>query len=73
MFHMKKLLVELDDDLAQRLEEVAPSSSRRRSEFIRKAIRKAIWELEEQATADAYRRQPDTQSDADFDPDTWGS
>jgi predicted transcriptional regulator len=56
---MKQLLVELDDDVAARLEKVAPSRGRRRSEFIRAAIRRALWELEERATADAYRRQPD--------------
>jgi predicted transcriptional regulator len=57
---MKQFLIELDDDVAARLESVAPSRSRRRSEFIRGAIRRALWDLEEQATADAYRRQPDS-------------
>jgi predicted transcriptional regulator len=57
---MKQLLIELDDDVAARLERVAPSRSRRRSEFIRSAIRRALWELEEQATAEAYQRQPDS-------------
>lgn len=68
---MKQLLVELEDDLAERLEEIAPGRSRRRSEFIRRAIRKAIWELEEQATADAYARIPDTANDAHLDPAVW--
>ena len=60
LIHMKSMLVELDDDVAARLERVAPAQSRQRSEFIRNAIRRALWELEERATADAYRRQPDT-------------
>jgi predicted transcriptional regulator len=68
---MKQLLVELDDDMAARLEQVAPSRSRRRSDFIRAAIRRALWDLEEQATADAYRQQPDVASDAYFDPRAW--
>ena len=48
---MKSMLVELDDDVAARLERVAPARSRQRSEFIRNAIRRALWELEERATA----------------------
>jgi predicted transcriptional regulator len=56
---MKTMLVELDAQTAIRLEAVAPARSRRRSEFIRTAIRRALWDLEERRTADAYRRQPD--------------
>jgi predicted transcriptional regulator len=67
---MKSLLVEVDDDLAHRLERVAPARSRRRSEFIRAAILKALWEAEEQATAEAYARQPDS-PDVMFDPAVW--
>jgi predicted transcriptional regulator len=68
---MKQLLIEVDDDVAARLEQVAPGRSRRRSEFVRNAIRRALWELEEAATAEAYRKQPDTAADAYVDPTTW--
>jgi predicted transcriptional regulator len=67
---MKQLLIELDDDVAARLEEVAPGRSRRRSEFIRNAIRRALWDLEEHATAEAYRRTPDA-PEAYVDADAW--
>jgi predicted transcriptional regulator len=67
---MKSLLVEVEDELASRLERVAPARSRRRSEFVRAAILKALWEVEEQATAEAYARQPDS-PDAPFDPTVW--
>ena len=67
---MKSLLVEVDDELASRLERVAPARSRRRSEFVRMAILKALWEAEEQATAEAYARHPDD-PDAAFDPTVW--
>jgi predicted DNA-binding protein len=67
---MKSLLIEVDDELAVRLERVAPARSRRRSEFVRTAILKALWEVEEQATAEAYARQPDS-LDAAFDPTVW--
>jgi predicted transcriptional regulator len=68
---MKQLLIELDDAMARRLEQVAPARSRRRSEFIRNAIRQALWELEERQTAEAYARQPDSASDTYFDPAVW--
>jgi predicted transcriptional regulator len=67
---MKSLLIEVDDELASRLERVAPARSRRRSEFVRAAILKALWEAEEQATAEAYARHPDS-PDAAFDPAVW--
>jgi hypothetical protein len=67
---MKSLLVEVDDELASRLERVAPARSRRRSEFVRAAISKPLWEAEELATAEAYARQPDS-PDAPFDPTVW--
>lgn len=70
LWYMKALLVEVDDDLASRLERVAPARSRRRSEFIRRATLMALWAAEEQATAEAYRRQPDGPA-APPDPAVW--
>ena len=68
--HMVQLLVQLDDDIAHRLEQAVPVRSRKRSEFIRMAIRKALWELEEQATARAYASQPDNEPPY-FDASLW--
>ena len=69
--HMKQLLVEIDEDTFKQLEQVAPARSRRRSAFIREAIHKAICEEQERATAEAYRRVPDSADDAWFDPRVW--
>ena len=69
---MKSLLIELDDETAARIERVAPGRSRQRSEFIRAAIRRALWEIEERETAEAYRRQPDTEASY-FDPGAWAA
>jgi predicted transcriptional regulator len=69
--YMKQLLIEVEDDIAAKLEAVAPGRTRRRSEFVRMAIRRALWELEEAATAEAYQRQPDSAGDAYLDPSTW--
>jgi predicted transcriptional regulator len=68
---MKTIILELDDDVAAKLERVAPGRARQRSEFIRNAVRKALWEIEEQATADAYRRQPDSAVDAYINAEVW--
>lgn len=68
---MKQLLVQVDDDLAAKLEKVAPGHSRRRSEFIRHALRQALWKLEEQATTEAYRKQPDSEADVYLESSVW--
>ena len=69
--HMKQVLIEFDDETLARLERVVPSRSRRRSQFIRTAVNRALWELEEQATAEAYRRLPDASADANQDATVW--
>jgi predicted transcriptional regulator len=71
LLHMKAILIELEPDVAARLEAVAPGQSRRRSDFIRAAIRKALWELEEQATEAAYRAQPEGAEPVYFDAGAW--
>ncbi len=68
---MKSLLIEIDDDVAVQLEKFAPARSRRRSEFVRAAIRKALWDLVERVTREAYERDPDTDDDVHFDPSVW--
>ena len=61
---VKQILIELDAETAARLERAAPARSRRRSDFIRDAIRRALWELEEQETRVAYLRDPDAKEAA---------
>lgn len=68
---MKQILLELDDETAARLEKVAPARSRKRSEFLRGAIRKALRDQEERATAEAYARAPDSAADAYVDARVW--
>jgi len=68
--YMEKILLELDRETLARLEQIAPSRSRKRSEFLRLAIWKAIWDLEEQRTAAAYSQQPDSAA-AYVDPRVW--
>jgi predicted transcriptional regulator len=67
---MKQFLIELDDETAAQLEAVAPARSRRRSEFVRAAIRKALWDMRELAIEAGYARTPDAEP-AYFESAAW--
>jgi hypothetical protein len=62
---MKSLLIQLDEPTLRALNRVAPAAQRKRAEFVRTAIRKAIYEAEEERTRLAYLKQPDTETAAD--------
>lgn len=63
--------IEVDDEVLAKLEKLGPVQSRRRSEFISMALRRALWELEERETARAYAGQPDSPDDAYVDAEAW--
>lgn len=71
MFHMKQILVQLDEHTAKQLEQVAPGNKRKRSKFIRNAIVKALLEVYEEVTRRSYEREPDDSPDEPFDPSDW--
>ena len=62
---MKSFLVQLDDPTYQALNRVAPTTKRKRAEFVRAAIRKALRESAEERTRLAYLAQPDSETEAD--------
>jgi metal-responsive CopG/Arc/MetJ family transcriptional regulator len=62
---MKSLLIQLDEPTLRALNRIAPAAQRKRAEFVRTAIRKAIYEAEEERTRLAYLKQPDTETAAD--------
>lgn len=62
---MKSLLIQLDEQTLAALNRIAAPGKRERSEFVRQAIRKAIREAEYRAVREAYRKQPDSELDAD--------
>ncbi len=68
---MASLMVEVDDEVLDKLERVTSGQPARTSEFVSSAIHKALWELEEQQTANAYALQPDSADDVYVDPDAW--
>ncbi len=68
---MKQVLIQLDDATAARLEKVAPGSSRKRSEFLRGVIARALHETLEVQTRRAYEEWPDEARAVD--PGEWAS
>ena len=62
---MKPFLIQLDEQTLAGLNRVAAPGKRKRSEFVRQAIRKAIRQAEYRAMREAYRKQPDSSLDAD--------
>jgi len=62
---MKALLIQLDEPTLKALDRIAVPGKRQRSEFIRQAIRKAVRQEEYRAMREAYRKQPDSASEAD--------
>ena len=62
---MKPLLIQLDEPTLAALNRIAAPGNRKRSEFVRRAIRDAIRQAEYQAMRDAYSKRPDSSLDAD--------
>lgn len=56
--YMKRILIELDDQVASDLERVAPARSRKRAQFIRMAVQQAIDRALDRDTAKAYASNP---------------
>ncbi len=61
---MKSILIQLDNTTYRALARLAPTA-RRRSQFIREAIRRAIREAQYAAIRAAYEAQPDSEREAD--------
>ena len=69
---MNQVIIELDDRTMARLNRVAPPRARKRSEFIREAIRRALNERLEADMERAYAAQPqESEPTLDLDPATW--
>ena len=62
---MKPLLIQLDEATYRALNNVAPAAKRRRSEFVRNAIRYAVREAQYSRMRKAYEQQPDSPCEAD--------
>ncbi len=63
--YMKSILIQLDDEVYDLLNRVAPPAERKRAEFVRRALLKALMEVEEARTRAAYLAKPDREEEAD--------
>ncbi len=59
---MPSILIELDEATFRTLNKLAPPAKRRRTEFIRQAIRDAIRQREFARMRQAYLQQPDSET-----------
>jgi metal-responsive CopG/Arc/MetJ family transcriptional regulator len=62
---MQKVLVQFEDATLEAIDRIAPAAKRKRAEFIRSAVKDAIFRYEQERMRDAYRAQPDSAQDAD--------
>ena len=70
---MPQVLVHFDEATLQAIDRVAPAAKRQRADFIRKAVKDALFLRETERMREAYRLQPDTAEDADLweHPEEW--
>jgi metal-responsive CopG/Arc/MetJ family transcriptional regulator len=62
---MPKVLVQFEDATLEAIDRIAPAAKRKRAEFIRSAVKDAIFRYEQKRMRDAYRLQPDSAPDVD--------
>jgi predicted transcriptional regulator len=62
---MPSILIELDDATYKALDRVAPAAKRKRTQFVRDAVKTAIRKQENARMREAYRKQPDSAAEAD--------
>jgi len=62
---MPSILVQLDDATFKALERIAPPAKRKRTQFIREAVKSAIRRQEFARMREAYGKQPDSAEEAD--------
>ncbi|HKW99705.1 MAG TPA: ribbon-helix-helix protein, CopG family [Bryobacteraceae bacterium] len=62
---MKPILIKLDEPTYKSLNHIAPAARRKRAQFIRDAIRKAVREAQYEQIRRAYKKQPDSEAGAD--------
>jgi metal-responsive CopG/Arc/MetJ family transcriptional regulator len=67
----RQLIVEIDEATERELDRVAPTRARKRSEFVRRALRQALDAEAERRMAEAYRRTPAVAEPEGLDADTW--
>lgn len=70
---MPQVLINFDEATLLAIDRMAPAAKRKRAEFIRKAVKDALFQRETERMREAYLRQPDSAEGADvWDcPEEW--
>jgi metal-responsive CopG/Arc/MetJ family transcriptional regulator len=66
---MPQVLIHFDESTLRAIDRIAPAAKRKRADFIRKAVKNAIFQRETERMREAYLLQPDSVDGAD----TWDS
>jgi hypothetical protein len=61
---MPQVLIQFDDATLSAIDRIAPAAKRKRADFIRKAVKDAIFRYETKRMREAYRLQPDSVEDS---------
>ncbi len=64
---MPQVLIQFDDATLKAIDRIAPAAKRKRADFIRRAVKDAIFRQETDRMREAYRLQPDSVEGSD----TW--
>ena len=62
---MPQVLVHFDEATLRAIDRIAPAAKRQRADFIRKAVKDALFLRETERMREAYRRQPDSAESAE--------
>jgi metal-responsive CopG/Arc/MetJ family transcriptional regulator len=70
---MSRVLIHFDEETLKAIDRIAPAAKRKRADFVRQAIKDAIFRYETDRIQEAYRLRPDSPKGADIWelPETW--
>jgi metal-responsive CopG/Arc/MetJ family transcriptional regulator len=57
---MSQVLIHFDEATLKAIDRIAPAAKRKRADFIRQAVKDAIFQRETERMREAYRLQPDS-------------
>jgi metal-responsive CopG/Arc/MetJ family transcriptional regulator len=61
---MQKVLIQFEDATLEAIDRIAPAAKRKRADFIRNAVKDAIFRHSQERMQEAYRLHPDSAQDA---------
>jgi metal-responsive CopG/Arc/MetJ family transcriptional regulator len=70
---MPNVLIQFEEATLEAIDRIAPAAKRKRADFIRNAVKEAIFRHDQERMREAYRLQPDSAQDAgEWDqPEEW--